>query len=190
VVPVGGARPVKVNFSLVSATHRDLPALCAEERFRQDLMARLDGLRVDLPPLRRRREDLGLLIGRLLSQLAPSRAGELRFDREAAAALIRYEWPSNVRELETCLRRAIAIAPSNLIETAHLPEAVRAGAASEAGESTRLSDEDRRRRAEIEALLAEHGGNVTSVARAMQKARMQVQRWIKRFALDPERFRR
>src|SRR5690606_9536217 len=75
VMAVGGTRPVPVDLRVVSATHRDLEALVAQGRFRADLLARVSGFRIDLPPLRERREDLGLLIGALLRKLAGPAAG-------------------------------------------------------------------------------------------------------------------
>src|SRR5262249_17642380 len=78
VTPVGAARPTAVDLRVIAATHRDLETLVAEGRFRQDLLARLDGVALDLPALRDRREDVPLLVARLLAKLAPGRP-DLRF---------------------------------------------------------------------------------------------------------------
>jgi transcriptional regulator with PAS, ATPase and Fis domain len=181
VLAIGAARPVKVDLRVVSATHRDLDALVAQERFRPDLLARLSGYVCSLPPLRERREDFSLFVAALLTRLGPAGA---TFTPEAARALLRYGWPLNVRELEKCLASAVALAGSARIDLEHLPSAVRSAPTAAAPAA------DSQQRDELIALLREHGGNVTAVARAMGKARTQVQRWLRRFALDPLSFRR
>jgi transcriptional regulator with GAF, ATPase, and Fis domain len=198
VLPVGANRPVKVDIRLLAATHRDLNALVEKSEFRADLLARISGFTVLLPPLRQRREDLGLLIGRLLTGEMPDRASQVKFSSDAARALLAYPWPLNIRELEKCLLTAVLLARTGPVELAHLPESVRELGAkkawqrlglSEDRESGRLSEVDRRRREEIRALLKQHAGNVTAVAQALGKARTQVQRWIKRYRIDVKDFR-
>src|SRR5712692_7672015 len=110
---------------VVASTHRDLDALAAEERFRPDLLARLSGFSLSLPPLRERREDLGLLIAALLRKLAGDAANGVTFAPEAARALLLHRWPLNVRELEKCLSGAIVLAREGVVELGHLPSSVR-----------------------------------------------------------------
>jgi hypothetical protein len=184
--PVGSDRALKVDVRVLSATHRDLDALAAEKRFRPDLLARLAGYRCVLPPLRERREDFGLLVAAVLEKVS---APALTFGMEAARALLRHRWPSNVRELERCLASAAVLAEGGRVEEEHLPEAVRAsGALPPPPPPTKDPDADRREA--LIALLREHGGNVTAVARSLGKARTQVQRWLRRFHVDPFSFRR
>jgi DNA-binding NtrC family response regulator len=193
-VPVGGSQPVRVDLRVVAATHRDLAEMVQAGTFRADLYARLSGLSVELPPLQKRRVDLGLLVGELLRRLGG--AETLTFSREAGRALFRYPWPLNVRELEKALELALALADTGRIELEHLPPAVRAAldVASpqppvEAPLARPLSSADLARRAELLAFLRTHRGNVSAVARELRVARMQVQRWCKRFHLDPASFR-
>ena len=192
VQPVGAAQPVRVDLRVVTATHRDLAALVEEGIFRSDLFARLTGLEVEIPPLRDRRADLGLLIPALLRR-AGAPAG-VRFSREAGRALFRWSWPHNVRELEKALALAVALAGDGRIELAHLPEVVRTAPEPRpdpmAGRTVRpLSEVDVSRRTELIELLRAHHGNVSAVARQMGVARMQIQRWCRRFHLDPASFR-
>ena len=192
VQPVGAAQPVRVDLRVVTATHRGLAALVEEGTFRGDLFARLTGLEVELPPLRDRRADLGLLIPTLLRR-AGAPAG-VRLSREAARALFRWSWPHNVRELEKALALAVALAGEGRIELAHLPETVRTAPEPRpdpmAGSTARpLSEADVTRRTELIELLRTHRGNVSAVARQMGVARMQIQRWCRRFHLDPASFR-
>jgi len=192
VVPVGGTRPVAVDFRLCAATHRDLDKLVTRGDFRADLLARISGYTVTLPPLRERREDLGLIVGTLLRRLFPDRADEVTFSSEAARALFAHEWPLNVRELEKALQAAVVLAAGEAVAVWHLPEAVRGAAldsSSSGGSAKPLSEEDRALRADLEARFREHKGNISAVARSMGKARMQIQRWVKRLGLDPESYR-
>jgi transcriptional regulator with GAF, ATPase, and Fis domain len=192
VTPVGATKPVPVDFRLCAATHRDLEQLVARNEFRGDLFARISGFTVTLPPLRERREDLGIIIGTLLRRLHPDRAEQVAFSCDAARSLFAHEWPLNVRELEKALQAAVVLAGDEPVAPWHLPEAVRAAGlepSSASGGVKPLSDEDRALKGELEQLLREHKGNISAVARAMGKARMQIQRWVKRFALDPASFR-
>jgi hypothetical protein len=125
VMPIGATRPVKVDLRLVCATQRDLQALVSQGKFRADLLARIGGFSITLPPLRQRREDLGLIIAALLRKAAPERADRITFSYEAGRALLRYSWPANVRELEKCLAAAIVLARDGTVMLEHLPEAVR-----------------------------------------------------------------
>jgi transcriptional regulator with PAS, ATPase and Fis domain len=179
VLPLGAARPLRVDVRFVAATHRDLDALAQAGTFRADLLARLAGFTLALPPLRARREDLGLLARALLAREAPERAARATFSVEAARALFRHRWPANVRELGKCLHAAALLARDGAIGLAELPEALRV-----APDEAPLSDEDARRRAELAALVERHGGNVSAIARALGKDRKQVQRWLKRFKIE------
>jgi Sigma-54 interaction domain/FHA domain len=181
IVPIGEHRAVKVDVRFVSATNRDLDAAVAAGTFRQDLLARLSGLTVHLPPLRARRADLGLLVAALLRRIAPD-ARSVRFTARAARALLRHDWPLNVRELEMCLASAGQLAGWGEVDLSHLPKLLR--------EPKEPVDEAEARRAELTELLKAHAGNVAAVARALKTSRMQVHRLLKRFGLDSESFRK
>jgi DNA-binding NtrC family response regulator len=185
VVPVGGTSPIPVDARVVSATHRDLEVLAARGVFRDDLRARLTGFQVALPALADRREDLGLLVAALLAPF-PSAT----FTVAAARALMLWRWPLNVRELEKTLEAAAVLAGPGPIDLAHLPAPMREPQARRPVAVLEPDELDAARRADLERLLAEHAGNVSAVARAMGKARMQIQRWLARYGLDPRTFRR
>jgi DNA-binding NtrC family response regulator len=203
VTPLGGTRPVKVDLRVVSATHRDLEEQVALGQFRADLYARLSGHTFTIPPLRERIEDLGLLAAVLLRRIAPDQ--DLRFEPDAVRALYRHAWPLNVRELEKCLASAVVLARSGTIGVAQLPAAIGAyltaggATASAAPETVGARDTEvdpdppklRRvdRREQLVALLQTHRGNISAVARALGKARSQVQRWLHDYGLDPEHYR-
>jgi transcriptional regulator with PAS, ATPase and Fis domain len=185
VLPVGATRPVRVDVRIVAAAQTDLRSLVAAGNFRPDLFARLDAFTVRLPPLRERREDLGLLVAALLRKLAPDRCDELRISPDAALALFRHSWPLNIRELEHSLAVALTVCDGTTIEVDHLPEGVRMGGSrvAQTGEADRFRDE-------LLALLRRYRGNVAQVARAFGKGRMQVHRWARRYDIDLASFRR
>jgi transcriptional regulator with GAF, ATPase, and Fis domain len=187
VMPVGGTRPVPIDLRVVAATHRDLDDMVAEQTFRHDLFARLAGFRVVVPSLAERRTDLGLLIGALHGRtFAADHPG---FDADAARLLARYPWPLNVRELEQALATAQVLAGVEAVRAEHLPDTVRSGRPPGAPRPVVLSDADQKVRDQVVASLREHQGNVSAVARALDKDRKQIQRWIKRFGLDPTSYR-
>ena len=198
VLPVGDSRPQKVDFRLVAATHRALAQLVEAGQFRADLYARMSGLTLRLPRLADRVEDLGLLIRALLVKHAAGAAVPGLHVR-AARALFRHAWPLNVRELEKALSTALALADGGKLRLEHLPDAVR-GAASPPAAHAAVAPAERevvhppsdaeRLRAELVALLRQHDGNVSAVAKTMGKGRMQIHRWLKRFELELDSFRK
>ena len=187
VMPVGGTKPVPVDLRVVAATHRDIDEMIAAQQFRHDLFARLAGFRIEIPSLTERRADVGLLIGLLHQRLFGDQ--HPGFDVEAARMLLRYPWPLNVRELEQTLGTAAVLAKQGDVTPEHLPEQVRTGRAPGAGKPVALSEADQRQRDELVAMLREHHGNISAVARAMGKDRKQIQRWVKRFCLDTTEYR-
>jgi len=169
----------------LSATHRDLDGLVEKGTFRADLLSRLAGFRLRLPPLRQRREDIGLLVSRLLNARRSELDPTLRFEPEAARRLFRYHWPLNIRELENCLRAASVLARGGSITDEHLSEQLRQAPSEPGPAPLELSAAQRDQREELIQLFRESGGNVSAVARRLGKARTQIQRWLKRYQLDP-----
>jgi transcriptional regulator with PAS, ATPase and Fis domain len=121
VVPLGGGKPVAVDFRLVCATHRNLAAAIEEGSFREDLYYRLNGLTLQLPPLRER-QDLAALTAHLLRELLPER--ELCLTPDLQRAFAAYRWPGNLRQLHNALRTACALVDDGeaQIGWAHLPD--------------------------------------------------------------------
>jgi len=181
VLPVGGTAPVPVDLRVIAASHLDLRALVATRRFRGDLEARLTGVEIELPPLRERKEDLGLLVAAILTRAGRS---DVTFERAAARALFAHDWPKNIRELEQALTSAAVLAGGKPIALSHLPRAVTAPRPRKPPprEGDPVADELARQ-------LDEHRGNVSAIARAMGKTRKQIQRWIKRFGMNADSYR-
>ena len=181
VVPVGGTRPIKIDLRVVAATHRPLKALVARGEFREDLFARVAGFTFSIPPLRARREDVGIMIA------AHARKQPTRLTPAAGRALIGHNWPLNVRELHQILQVASVLAGTDAIDVVHLPAPIGLLAADATSSSRADSAEPILDR--LVESLTRHGGNVSEVARDLGKARMQVQRWMKRFGIDARSFR-
>ncbi len=122
---LGGERDIESDFRLVSATHRDLDAMVQTDEFREDLFFRLAVFEINVPPLRRRREDIPLLIQHLIEEHA-ERDIRPGVSTSAMAALLAYPWPGNVRELQNAILRALVTASGD-IRLEDLPERVRRG---------------------------------------------------------------
>jgi len=115
---IGSSAEEPVDVRVVSATHQDLAALVASGRFRQDLYYRLNVIELKVPPLRDRLDDIDLLAGAILARIAERTGGPAtRLSPAASAALRRYPFPGNVRELENILERAVALAGDDLLMT-------------------------------------------------------------------------
>jgi transcriptional regulator of acetoin/glycerol metabolism len=184
VVPVGGVRPIKVDLRVVAATHRPLEQLAERGAFRQDLLARIAGFTFCLPALRERAEDIGVMLG------AFARRHPLKLTAAAGRALLQYDWPLNIRELHQVMQVSVALAGEEPVHASHLPRHIArcdVRRASSPVVEPAVKEEALRQR--LVDSLRQHQGNVSHVARDMGKARMQVQRWIKRFGIEAQSFR-
>ena len=174
---LGETKTRPVDLRLVSATHRDLPGLAAEGRFRADLLYRIAGLSVTLPPLRERPRDLRALLERALggTPVAP----------EARAALLSWGWPGNVRELLSAVELAKAMAgPGARVEREHLPAALRAAPAAGGRGKGRYRDAvDAAKRKVVLETLAETAGNRTRAAELLGLSRQSLLYEMKRLGL-------
>ena len=184
VLPVGAVHPQRLDLRVVAATHRDLEARVQEKHFRHDLLARLDAITLEIPPLRDRLEDVPLLLATLIARHSPGRGTSL--SARATEALLNYHWPLNVRELENAVTAALALSAGGTVEVEHLPRAVLEGQRMPAD----LTPEELAHREELLGLLREHHGNLNAVARVVGKGRTQIVRWISRYGFNLTTFRR
>jgi transcriptional regulator with GAF, ATPase, and Fis domain len=196
---VGDTSTRRVDVRFVAATHRDLPQMVGEEKFRGDLYARLNGLTVKLPPLRDRKEDICILLSTLLAR----HKGGASLSHEALRALILYDWPFNIRELDKAIAVAVAFAGADEeLKMMHLPgevrEVVRSVPPTDAGVNVSGAGPQVKKRKqrtappteeELVEALKQQGGNVSAVARQLETTRMQVHRWMKRHGIDPDTYR-
>lgn len=179
---LGGRRTVKVDARLVALTNVDLEGAVSRRAFREDLFYRLNVVRIHVPPLRERREDIRKLAAGFLKTYAAKHGRPASEMSPATLALLEaYIWPGNVRELANVIERAVIVAEGARLEPADLPETVRAVVA--AGHRRR-----RQTLAELEAdyireTLAEAGGNKSEAARLLGISRKNL---YERLARDKE----
>jgi transcriptional regulator of acetoin/glycerol metabolism len=196
VLPLGATVAEPVDVRVVCATHRDLDAHVAQGRFRGDLLARLREVRIDVPPLRHRLEDLYSLTRHFLARAGRADA---RVAFSYVLGLAHYGWPYNVRELESAVKLSVALCPGTELDVTHLPDTIRhaleghgrarrgeepATAPLRPGHGSGTPSED-----DLRALLSRHKGNIAAVGRELGKERMQVHRWLKRYAIDVNDYR-
>jgi DNA-binding NtrC family response regulator len=180
--PLGGTEEIRVDVRIIAATNRDLEQMAANGAFRQDLFFRLCVCRIDLPPLRARREDIPLLVNHFLDTSANALRLKPRLQDEALSALMKHEWQGNVRELFNRLERAVLLADQGAITTHHL--GLTTGAARPAAER-QVPERDltleELERSYVETLLEREHGNVTEVSRILGVDATTVRRKLRRW---------
>ncbi len=188
---VGDVTPRRVNVRVIAATNRDLKKAIAEKSFREDLYYRLNVIPIELPPLRRRKEDIPLLVNHFIER-HKGKAVEKKITgiaKEAMQALMNYHFPGNVRELENAIEYAIAFTAGPLVQKDDLPKYIL--------EEKKLSEEaksipimplrDAKSQFEkslIMAALIESGGNISEAARLLNIHRQNLQQKIRLLGID------
>jgi PAS domain S-box-containing protein len=125
-MPLGGSRSIKADVRIVTATHRDLANLVEQGSFRQDLYYRINVVKLTLPRLAERREDIPLLAQHFIERFNRLREKKLLgLSQTALSIFMHHDWPGNVRELENAIEHAFILCPSGLIQPQHLPEHLR-----------------------------------------------------------------
>ncbi len=185
---LGGERPIDVDVRVVAATHRDLPVEVRAGRFREDLLYRLDVLRIHIPPLRERLEDIPELVEHFLGRLgARDGLDAPRLSRSALDRLAAYAWPGNVRELaNVCERIAILYAGRAVGEPEIdllIADRVRSTSPVENGASLNETL-DAYERALITRTLASAGGNVATAAQQLRTDRANLYRRMRRLGIE------
>ena len=187
VIPLGGETPVKVDIRLISATHKDIQGKVEEGSFREDLYYRLNGISLQMPPLRDR-EDRRSLIEHLLRQEADS-PDTIEIDDEALDVLDSYEWPGNIRQLRNTLRTVIGLCDTPVIRLDDIPEEI-FGSAADGDSALRARPSNPLDIAERDAIMRELEAahwNVTRVASKLHISRNTLYRKMKRFDIRSPR---
>ena len=186
-----GRPPQQVDVRVVAATHTDLDAAMADGRFRRDLYFRLAGFELEVPPLRRRREDLSALLAFFLRRFADQTGKRIPgLSLKALRAFMAYDWPGNIRELEHEVRRCVYAVPSGqAVDSSLLSSRVLGGAAppdddaelGDEGLSEQLAALEERL---IRRALSQVAGNQTRAAEALQISRGGLIKRMKRLGID------
>lgn len=190
---VGSNQTKKIDVRIVAATNRDIEREVRENRFRQDLMYRLNAITIELPPLRERIEDIPLLAAHFAEQIRPVGAAPVKFSGAAMDMLITYEWRGNVRELENAVLHAVSMS-DDIIYPENLPLRIRnyGDCQTPPTETARPSASANRHwqtLAEVEAnyiaeVLSSTGGNKQAAARILDINRKTLTRTMNRTTAD------
>jgi transcriptional regulator with PAS, ATPase and Fis domain len=189
--PVGGIRPFKVDVRIIAATNQDPEQMVRQGRFRQDLFFRLNVFPIELPPLRRRPEDIILLAGHFAEKhCLKTKTPVKHFTKASLETLTGYGWPGNVRELENAVERAVVMAPGNLIKPEHLNiEEEGTGGDTRHEKGLGLLEASARAAAATEArmmaeVLKETGGNKSEASRRLKISYRVMLKKIKDYRLE------
>jgi DNA-binding NtrC family response regulator len=174
---VGGSSDVAVDFRLIAATNKNLEAMAAEERFREDLYYRINVFSITLPPLRERREDIPLLAGHFVKKFSRSMNKPVDTISTEAMDLLRgFDWPGNARELQNAIERAVLVAKAREIQAADLPLHLNGSKTQAAGRS--LAEIEKHY---IKQVLDESGWNIYRAARLLEIDRVTLYNRIKKY---------
>ncbi|HMX63050.1 MAG TPA: sigma-54 dependent transcriptional regulator, partial [Candidatus Sumerlaeota bacterium] len=165
---VGGTKPVKVDVRIIAATNRDLKKEVEAGRFREDLYYRLNVIRIDIPALRERADDIPLIANHYLKQFNREHGKNLEFNPKTTAMLQNFHWPGNVRQLRTVVESAVILTSGREIQPKNLPEELRTEKIASGGVKLRvgMTVEDAEREL-IKATLADFQGNKAKAARTL-----------------------
>jgi DNA-binding NtrC family response regulator len=182
---LGGSELIRADVRVVAATNRDLRKLVETGGFREDLYYRLNVVRITLPPLRERKEDIPVLAEHFLTQFAAEMGKPLEgVSTEALEVLMAYGWPGNVRELRNALERGAVVARGSLLTPLDLDLTLPAAGAGErgaAGDSLRGME-----KRHIQATLHQYQWNISRTARALGIDRVTLYNKIKRYQIREE----
>jgi PAS domain S-box-containing protein len=183
-MPLGASTSIKADVRIVTATHKDLEHLVETEGFRKDLYYRINVVRLTLPRLAERKEDIPLLAEHFIerfNRLQDKKILGLSYD--TLAIFMRHDWPGNIRELENAIEHAFILCPQGLIQPEHLPDHLR-GERQPPSRVENLSLKEQEKRVLREA-LERHGWRRMATARELGIDKNTLRRKIKRFGLAP-----
>jgi two-component system response regulator GlrR len=185
--PVGTAESVKVDVRVLSATHRDLAEMLKDGSFREDLYYRLNVVRIHMPNLDERREEIPLLAAHFLSEISRDTNSEKKiYAPEAVEMLVAADWPGNIRQLYNVVRQNVALTPTPVISA----EMVKRSLGESAGKLQSFAEaRDDFTRNYLSQILQITGGNVTQAAKLAQRNRTDFYKLLKRHNLEPETFK-
>jgi len=179
---IGSSQPVDVDFRLISATRRDLEKEIDQGTFRRDFFYRINVIKIDIPPLRKRKSDIPLLIEHFLEKYSHETAKHVdRITPEAQALLMAYDWPGNVRELQNVIERAVVLSRTRSLGESAFGFLRTPLSAQSSGRSLKA-----REKAYIEMVLSETNWNVTRAAAILDINRVTLHKKINRYNLKRE----
>jgi DNA-binding NtrC family response regulator len=180
ITSIGSREPVDVDFRLISATRRNLEKEIDNGTFREDFFYRINVIMIEIPPLRKRKEDIPLLVDHFLEKYSQETTKYVdHISRDAMDLLKRYDWPGNVRELENALERAVVLSKSRTLGAENFsfiqPSGIQLPETLSLREMERLY---------IQKILVENNWNVTRTAKILEINRVTLHKMIKRYRLE------
>lgn len=192
--PVGGNKAIHIDARIIAATNENLEKAVESGKFRKDLFYRINVIRIHLPSLRERREDIPLLVEYFLEKILEKlKKGKRVFSKESMRTLMNYDWPGNIRELQNIIERAVTLSKNEIINVDELPLPV-----EEFAVLTRDPLEDQKRKSLIVTTLAEqeknaiiealnkYGGNQTKVSQVLGISTTTLWRKIKKYRIKSQ----
>jgi two-component system NtrC family response regulator len=183
---VGGREVIPIDVRVVAATNQSLDEALRGGRFREDLYYRLSVVTIHLPPLRERGEDVVLLANAFLRRNAQALKRKVRFSPEALEAIVKYQWPGNIRELENKVHRAVIMATSRIISSQDLD--LNPSAVIDALPTLREARDQSERRLIVNALVRSRG-NISRAARVLDISRPTFHDMLVKHSIDAKEFR-
>jgi PAS domain S-box-containing protein len=186
--PVGGTSPRKADIRIIAATNRDLKELVAQGKFRDDLYFRLAVVKIELPPLKDRREDIPYLVDHFIQKYNARRGKKIiSISPDVMDILLKYDFPGNIRELENIIEYGFVVCKNSIIQKEHLPTELfqkSKEVISEATPNRDLVGEVIDERSRIESVLLKHKGKISETAEELGMHRTTLWRKIRRHNID------
>lgn len=182
--PLGGTTSIQSDVRIIVATNRDLTEMTKSGAFREDLYYRINVVRLELPPLRRRKEDIPLLVDQFVTKFNRLNHATVRgVSPEALSLLMAHEWPGNVRELENIIERAFVLCPDGIIGLQHLPDEI-ISQGNYVSDGTSLGEVRSQAEAQmIRSVLEKNSYNRLAAARELGMHKTTLFRKIKQFGI-------
>jgi two-component system response regulator AtoC len=194
---IGDVSAKKVDVRVIAATNKDLKELVNQGKFREDLYYRLEGIKIEIPPLRERKEDIPVLAYYFLEEFNKKYNTDVKgFSKDALEALINYSWPGNVRQLQNVVNEAciIAFAKGQFIELNHLPKEItgiedKHVMIFDYNLAKKMNDTNFTTKY-LRNLLSFTKGNISQAAKLANIERQSLQKLLKKYNVDPQEFRK
>lgn len=181
---LGGAKPIEIDARIVSATHCDLEKAVREGSFREDLYYRLNVVTIKVPPLRERKEDIPILTNHFLHKFSIANSRSIdNISSEAMKAIIDYNWPGNIRELQNIIEQAVVICKENEIGIEDLPDTMR-NVITKTGDETTARTLDEFEKQHITKILNTNLWNISKTAKELDIDRVTLYNKIKKYKIE------
>jgi len=191
---IGDDKPIKLDVRVITATNRNLKKMVEEGKFRKDLYYRIGGFKIEIPPLRDRKDDIPLLVNHFIKKYNEKYGKNIvGITPEALEVLVRYDWPGNVRQLESIISKAIILADDGqFIEETHLDPEVKISVEEFPLEYSKAkkSYTEKFMKTYLSVLLSITGGNISQAAKIAKIERQSLQKLLKKYRVDPSKYRK